>query len=87
MLVTTEVWLGVPRASFLEESRTKQFKAIKGIWGDERIEHPNDGWVGTLWPQKLVPHSSPGNSKLGLLGRKCTLGNSQVSRMRRTLLY
>lgn len=33
--------------SFLsrEESRTKQFKAIKGIWGDERLEHPNR-WMG-----------------------------------------
>lgn len=58
-----------------EESRTKQFKAIKGIFGDERIEHPSDWWMGTLCPQKLVSHPQPGNSQLGFLGKMCALEN------------
>lgn len=29
-----------------EESRTKQFKAVKGILGKEKVEHPaSDGWT------------------------------------------
>lgn len=30
----------------MEESRTKQLKAITGIFGGERIEHPNDRQIG-----------------------------------------
>lgn len=58
-----------------EESRTKQSQAIKGIFGDERTEHPSDWWMGTLCPQKLVSHPQPGNSKLGFLGKMCALEN------------
>ena len=35
-------WWGCGWEWLLEDSRTKQLKAITGIFGGERIEHPND---------------------------------------------